>query len=497
MSAAARFWKGGVMSFNAASVKRYVLEAITIVLMFAGFFIHAAPLPDFGWKVLFIFIGLMFGWSTVGLGIPSLIGILALGLTGAFTVDTAWQAGFGGNVVALVVLISVLSKWLEKVGLIDTVMGKFMASKRFVGKPWLFITAFLVLIYFLGFLIGSVPSILIGWACAYQIIRISEMDKHSPLSAFLIVNIAAIGAFGDYCKPWSVWGLVTIQNYDAMFVPGGLSYPAFIAWSTAVYAVAIALVILAARFIFRIDVSKLAKCTDCDFSIGDGKTRFTAEQKFAVGVMVLMIVLLFAPTFLPNCALKTFLKTIGTTGTIILVVVIAALFRKKDGEDYFNFAKMADYAGAVPWNVILLLTVTVPLGAALKDTNAGIIQIVAAFAHTSLNGLSPILFLIAVSVFLFLLTQVAHNLVCLVAIVPIFMVIAQNLGANPVLVLMLGQLLLTAALGTPAASTRAGMLYGNTEWVTMGSCYKWGWINGIAALIAALAVGIPLGILMF
>lgn len=480
----------------AVNFKHYACEAATIILMFAGFFIHAAPLPDFGWQVLFIFIGLMFGWSTVGLGIPSLIGILALGLTGAFTVDTAWQAGFGGNVVALVVLISVLSKWLEKVGLIDTVMGKFMASKRFVGKPWLFITAFLVLIYFLGFLIGSVPSILIGWACAYQIIRISEMDKHSPLSAFLIVNIAAIGAFGDYCKPWSVWGLVTIQNYDAMFVPGGLSYPAFIAWSTAVYAVAIALVILAARFIFHIDVSKLAKCTDCDFSIGDGKTRFTTEQKFAVGVMVLMIVLLFAPTFLPNCALKAFLKTIGTTGTIILVVVIAALFRKKDREDYFNFAKMADYAGAVPWNVILLLIVTVPLGAALKDTNAGIIQIVAAFAHTSLNGLSPILFLIAVSVFLFLLTQVAHNFVCLVAIVPIFMVIAQNLGANPVLVLMLGQLLLTAALGTPAASTRAGMLYGNTEWVTVGSCYKWGWINGIAALIAALAVGIPLGMLM-
>ena len=85
------------MSVSAASVKRYILEAITIVLIFAGFFIHSAPLPDFGWRVLFIFIGLMFGWSTVGLGIPSLIGILALGLTGAFTVDTAWQAGFGGS----------------------------------------------------------------------------------------------------------------------------------------------------------------------------------------------------------------------------------------------------------------------------------------------------------------------------------------------------------------------------------------------------------------
>ena len=479
------------------NVKHYACEIITLVLMFAGFFIHAAPLPDYGWQVLFIFIGLMFGWSTVGLGIPSLVGILALGLTGSFTVDTAWQAGFGGNVIALVVLISVISKWLERVGLIDTMMEKFMSSKRFVGKPWAFITAFFALIYFLGFLIGSIPSILIGWACAYQIIRISEMEKHSPLSAFLIVNIAAIGAFGDYCKPWSVWGLVTIQNYDAMFTPGGLSYPAFIAWCTAVYVVAIALVLLVGRFVFRIDVSKLAKCTDCDFSMHNGKTTFTSEQKFALGVMATMIVLLFLPSFIPDCALKTFLNTIGTTGTIILVVVIAGLVRKKDGEDYFNFAKLADYAGAIPWNVILLLTVTVPLGAALKAKEAGIIQVIAAFAHTSLNGLPPTLFLIAVAVFLFLLTQVAHNLVCLVAIVPIFMVIAQNLGASAVLVLMLGQLLLTAALGTPAASTRAAMLYGNSEWVAVGSCYKWGWINGIAALIAALVVGIPLGSVLF
>ena len=479
------------------NVKHYACEAITLVLIFAGFFIHGGPLPDFGWQVLFIFIGLMFGWSTIGLAIPSLMGILALGLTGAFTVDTAWQAGFGGNVVALVVLISVFSKWLEKIGLIDVIMGKFMSSKRFVGKPWLFITAFLAMIYFLGFLIGSVPSILIGWACAYQIIRISEMDKHSPLSAFLVVNIAAIGAFGDYCKPWSVWGLVTLQDYNAMFTPGGLSYPAFIVWNTAVYVVAIALVILVARFVLRIDVSKLAKCTDCDFSIEGGKTTFTHEQKFALGIVATMIILLFAPTFLPACGLKTFLNTIGTTGTVILVVLVAMLFRKKDGTDHFNFSKVADYASAVPWNVILLLTVTIPLGSALKDTNAGIITIVAQFAHTSLNGLSPIVFLIAVSVFLFLLTQVAHNLVCLVAIVPIFMVIAQNLGANAVLVLMLGQLLLTAALGTPAASTRAAMLYGNTEWVTVGNCYKWGWISGIAALVAALVVGIPLGLVMF
>ena len=483
-----------MVSVNA---KHYVCEAVTIVLLFAGFFVHGAPLPDYGWQVLFIFLGLMFGWSTIGFAIPSLIGILALGLTGHFTVDKAWQAGFGGNVIALVILVSVLSKWLEKIGLIEVIMGKFMASKRFVGKPWLFITAFLVLIYFLGFLIGSFPAILIGWTCAYQIIRVSEMEKHSPLSAFLIVNIAAIGAFGAYCKPWGAWGLVAIQNYDAMFTPGGLSYPAFLGWCTVVYAVSMVLVILVARFIFRVDVSKLVKCTDCDFSIGDGKAHFSSTQKFALFIMALMIFLLFIPSYLPESAFKTFLNTIGTTGTIVLIVVLAGLFEMKESKESFNFSKVAEYAGAVPWNVILLLTVTVPLGAALKDSEAGIMKLITQTANQMLGGLSPILFLVAVSVFLFLLTQVAHNLVCLVAIVPIFMAIAQSMGANAVIVLMLGQLLLCTALGTPAASTRAGLLYGNSEWVTIGSCYKWGWTSGITVLIAALAVGIPLGIVMF
>ncbi len=481
----------------AINFKHYAREAVTIILIFAGFFVHASPLPDYGWQVLFIFIGLMFGWSTVGFAVPSLIGILALGLTGHFTVDVAWQAGFGGNVIALIVLVSVLSKWLEKIGLIEVIMGKFMSSKRFAGKPWLFITAFLALVYFLGFLTGSFPAILIGWSCAYQIVKVAGMEKHSPLSAFLIVNIAAIGAFGAYCKPWGAWGLVAIQNYDAMFTPGGLSYPAFIGWCTAVYAVSIALVILVGRFVFRIDVSKLAKCTDCDFAIGDDKTQFTSTQKFALFVLGLMIFLLFIPSYLPASVFKTFLSTIGTTGTIVLIVIIAGLFEMKESKESFNFSKVADYAGAVPWNVILLLTVTVPLGAAMKDSEAGIMKLITQTANQMLAGLSPVLFLIAVTVFLFLLTQVAHNLVCLVAIVPIFMAIAQSMGANVVLVLMLGQLVLCTALGTPAASTRAGLLFGNTEWVTIGSCYKWGWISGITVLVAALAVGIPLGMLMF
>ena len=479
------------------NAKHYICEVVMLVIMFAGFFIHGGPLPDYGWQILFIFLGLLFGWSAVGLVVPSLIGVVAIALTGGIPIDKAWQTGFGANVVALIVLFSVLSKWLENIGLIDVIMNKFMSSKRFEGKPWLFITAFLIMIYFLGFLVGAFPAILIGWACAYQIIRIAEVDKHSALSAFLIVNIVAVAAFGDYCKPWGAWGVIAIQNYDAMFTPGGLSYPAFIAWNTVVYAVSIALVILLARYVFRIDVSGISKCTDCDYSLPGKKMEFTQEQKFASVIMMTLIILLFIPSYLPDCGLKTFLKMIGTTGTVLLMLTIAGLFRMKDGSDYFNFAKIADYAGAIPWNPIMLLTVTVPLGAALKDEKAGLIEIITQFAHTSLSGLSPLLFLVAVALFLFLLTQVAHNLVCLVAIVPIFMVVAENLGANAVLVLMLGQLLLGTALGTPAASTRAGMLYGNTEWVKVKDCYKWGWISGITAFVAAIIVGTPLGMMMF
>lgn len=472
----------------------YVFEVITVVLIFTGFFIHGGALPDYGWQVLFIFLGLLFGWATVGLITPSLLGVVALAFTDGFTIQTAWAAGFGGNVIAIIILFSILAKWLEDIKLTDLIMNWFMSRKGLQGKPWLFVTCFFLIDFFLGFLVGWCPAVLIGWMFAYKICEDAGYERKSPFCAFLVVNIVAVGAIGDYCKPWGSWGIVAIETFGQT-VPGSeISFTSFLVWCVVVYLASLVLVILFGKFVMRLDLSKLASQ---DFTHLAQDIKPTTDQKFASVLMIVMIILLFLPSYLPAGAFKTALKTLDVVGTIMLILIIAGAVRTAQGKLRFNFSYVVNLSGSIPWGAVMLLTATVPLGNALRADDAGIMALLSGFAKSNMGGMSTVVFLIAATVFMFLLTQVAHNLVCLVSISPIFVVVGQSMGINPALIMMLCQAVLCFALGTPAASTRAGMLYGNSEYVTMGQCYKYGWINSLVSLTAILIIGIPLGFVMF
>ena len=114
--------------------------------------------------------------------------------------------------------------------------------------------------------------------------------------------------------------------------------------------------------------------------------------------MLGMIVGLFIPGYLPACALKTLLKNLGTIGIISVVLLIAGGINMANGKPFLDFKKVASH-DAIPWDPIMLLSATVPLGSALKADEAGIMNLVAGFAMNHMEGLSPIIFYISIAVF--------------------------------------------------------------------------------------------------
>ena len=77
-------------------VMYWVHTVITLVLMFGiGYLEPWGELEPVGMKVLGIFIGLLWGWTTIGFVWPSLMGVCALGLSGYQTTLQVLAAGFG------------------------------------------------------------------------------------------------------------------------------------------------------------------------------------------------------------------------------------------------------------------------------------------------------------------------------------------------------------------------------------------------------------------
>lgn len=476
------------------NAKHYMLEIMTAVLMFAGFLMPETELlPPYGVQVLFVFLGLLFGWSCVGLVTPSLLGLTALAFTDGFTIRSVWSMGFGSELVILIVLFCIFAKWLEDIGLTDTIVNWFLSRKIFYGRPWSFLTCFFIIIYLLGFFTSNYPAIFLGWACAYKLCDVLGYAKRSPFCGFLIFNITAIGSMGETAKPWSAWGLTALHAYNSTVADGALSYGAFLTWSTIVYFAAIVLTLLFGRFVMKIDTKPFVQG---NYREAAERYQFDTAQKFACLLLLGMILALLLPGYLPEGSLKTFLVNLGTIGIVSVVLIIAGAVNKANGKAFFDFKKIAAHGG-VPWEPIILLTATVPLGNALNSQDAGIMQIILDFATHYMKDLSPLVFYVVIAIFLGLITQAAHNLVMLTAFTPMFCTIGVSLGMSPELITLICSIILTAALGSPAASTRAALMFGNGEYITMRDAYTLGWFSLLAHLAACCALGIPLGLLMF
>ena len=95
---------------------------LNIAIMFALMF-GIAQLPTFGqvtplgMQVLGIFVAVLYGWCTVSLLWPSLMGIVAIGMTQFCTIKEAFAMAFGADIPLMIIVVYVLAAYLEECGL--------------------------------------------------------------------------------------------------------------------------------------------------------------------------------------------------------------------------------------------------------------------------------------------------------------------------------------------------------------------------------------------
>lgn len=176
----------------------------------------------------------------------------------------------------------------------------------------------------------------------------------------------------------------------------------------------------------------------------------------------------------------------------MLLVLSFVYFDGKPAIDFVELAKKS-----IPWNMVCLLTAVGPLGDALMSSDTGFTKAIMATLKPIMAGQSPTMFYIFTIILACVLTQFMNNTILLVVMTPMFCTIAGMVGANPILVtsiLIFGQ---TAALCTPGASSRAGLVFGNTEWIDVKQAYIQAVLSVVAVILVLAVIGIPLGSVLF
>lgn len=442
-----------------------------------------------GMKILGVFIGTLYGWLTIDFIISSIVGMLFLGLSGYGTVQEVFCAGFSDSTVVMMTMSFFLVAFLNHVDLTGALAGWLLTRKFSEGKPWLIITMVFAIAFILG-AISSFASMLLLWAVMYKVADKLDLKKRSLIMAYILCGIVFFAGNGGYLFPFKGGSIMfsgTIKEV-AGTIPNLEWYFAVI-WSHLAFLI---LYVFMGRFVLRLHAEAFRRPDVFKELKGQ---KWTKQQKWGLYANIFLIIFLTVPDFLPASSLKTVWSSFGIIGATVIILAAGYLI-SVDGERLLKNPIEACKDGMM-WDVFFMIAATMPIGAALRADEAGIMSTVVPFIMGLTGDMSWIVFTVICAIVLGLLTQVSHNLIIAMVIFPTFSGICVNMGGDPILWFFVNFWAIMAAYTTPAGSGFSAVMHGNTEWLTTKQAYGLGFSTLVVTWIGSFVFLIPAWLLLF
>lgn len=477
----------------AKNTSYYIKALITIVIMFGfGQLPPIDPITPLGMNIVGIFIGLLFGWMTIGLIWPSILGCVALVLIGGMSVADVLAGGWGSTTQMLIFFMIVVAGIVEQSG-VSRFIAMFLITRKWVlGKPWVFTFVFLGAAFLLAAVTSTIPTIIICWSIWYSICNQVGYKPYQPFPSFMVVGVVMAATFGLSVFPFRPVGILVFGILKDL---SGLSvnYLTYTCFTLPLCLLCILVFTLLGKLVFHIDVSLLKNLTKDSFK--DVDLSLNKQQKAILIFVALLIVLLLVPSVLPQTFfLAAILKKLDAVGTaMVLVAVMCAL--KVDGKPILNFKDVC--SKGMQWDVLMLTAVVMPLSSVLTADETGVTDFLLNVLSPLFDGRSAITFLMIAVFSAVIITNFAVNNVVGAILLPVFYPFALQLGIAPLALASLLVFTCHFALLTPAASPMAALLHGNTQWCRTSDIYKYGFLIVISSMIVAWVAGIPYALFLF
>lgn len=472
----------------------YVHSAIFLIIMF--FFGDIVPpfgsITPLGMDILGVFLGLLYGWVFVDLLWPSLISMVALGMSDYTTVKAAFLNGFGNDMTLMIFFFLAFAAYLDMVGLTEIIANWFISRKIVKGKPWVFVCMIFLAAYVLGATVSLFATIVIIWSIFYKICNMVGYKQGEKTPSFIVLGIAQATILGFCIFPFKPFGLLIIgilEKTSGQVVGFG----AFTLFTVIVSFLALVAYVLMGKYLLGVDVSLLAKADNATLA-GSSKVKLNKDQKIATVFFVIFLLMMFLPSILPQgTAIAKWFNDLGILGAIAVVLTLLCMVQIKNKRivSFDNLVRRG-----VSWEIVILMAATMPVGVALEAPETGVIDTLVMIMGPMLSQLSPFMFIALCVIILGITTQFAHNLVLAVVFTPILCRMAMEVGANPAVLAIIFVVSLQMALVTPGSSTHGAMVHANV-WVANKYAYLFGFVAVVVADLIAIFVGIPLGNMLF
>lgn len=413
-----------------------IVAAFCLLFRFIPGFAGITPL---GMGILGSFIGAIYGWITIDMLWPSLMALCGVGLS--IGMNQMLAASFGNMaVVALVLCMGVLGISMTT-GAFNWLVQVMLNNKFMNGKAWLTIWFILVFAWFMG---CHNPIIMCVIFCAFadSIFKQVGLQKNDKLIVFMYLGIAYCLMMGQILFPFISTGLTLVMAYGAMFPDNPIDIVPYLLYMVVVGVAMATVYVLLMRFVFRVDASPIA-----NFKTEGGVPAATREQKIALSIFAMFIVLMLAQS-LPLGPVKAFLGKFGLIGLTLILGCVCALLKDSEGKPLCNLEKMFHMCN---WGQVTMVGYIMVCATYMNTPDTGISTAMAALIKP-FAALPPLVFIVVALALGVVLTNVANNMIVCVLIMPFMVNFGMSIGMAPTAMVALLFFMAQFAIATPAAS---------------------------------------------
>lgn len=450
--------------------KFYIKTVVFFVLMFGiGLLPAPEPLTPYGMKAIGIFVGLIFGWCAIGMIWPSIVGILAMAALGILPMSQVLATGWGSPTMLLIFFMMMLSKNLEQAGISNFIARWFISRKFAIGRPWLLSYMLLIAIALISTLTSAVATILLGWAIFYGVASEIKAQKYDQYTTYMVIGIVLAASLGNGLFPFRTVGIVAFALMEQ--ISGyALNDMLYTVWAFTMCFIMLAIYLLMGKFIFKIDVSAL-KAIDKDyFSAAD--LSLDKSQKVLLGLMLLLVVLMLAPSVTPaDWIINVIYNNITATGIAALMCLLMCIIHI-GGKPLMEPKRVI--RDGVSFDVMFLGATILPLAnGVFSSEEAGINAFLSQHLAPIVEGKPIFIFLALAVIIATIVTNFVIDVTVPTILFPAFYPIGVVMGVPPVPLMVLIVYACYMALLMPSASPMAAMMFGNSEWVRTKDIYRY------------------------
>lgn len=483
-------------------VMKYIHIAIALFLMFiAGNIISPIyPLTDIGLQVGGVFLGVVWSWIFIGFLWPSLLALVALGMTDFNSMAFVLQHSLGNHVAVLLLFSMILFGGPEHVGATKYITRFFLTRKVYNARPIIFAFMFFFATYMLSVAVNVTPSLLLMWAVLYGILKDLGYQKGEKFTSLMIVGTFLGAISGQASLPFSgsTLAIISVFENSATEIIGTATYipaPQYILLGFIFTILVFVGYCLFMKIVLKpTDLAKVANVSTEMFNKNPLPPMNTL-QKINLGSMIVFVILLLAPSFMHDeWWITSTLNTLEPAG-IGLLITCAMMMIRVNGKPALDFGTVAK--NYINWDVFVMVAAAMVIASALTSPMTGVVDTMIVVFEPLLGGHSAFVFFAIMLLFGIFVTSFSSSMVIGIAIMPILVIFGLQSGANLAAVASTTILLIHYSIILPSASVFAAMLWGNEEWISPKDVFKIGVFIVILALVIAFVVIMPLSNLLF